>query len=81
MKDVNEKKRILKLKNKKRERGELQSLERWDKFFVSWCDEVKVKVDKQKRKWLKECIEVFEFRGKLFEYVNLDKFRSKKWEM
>ena len=80
MKDVNEKKRILKLKRQKRERGELESIDRWDCFLNKWCNEVNAKINKQKRKWLKECVEVFEFNGKLFEFVNLDKFRSKKWE-
>lgn len=76
-----EKARILKIKQQNRERGEKESIEKWDKFFMDWCGEVNKEIQKDKAKWLKECIEVFEFRGKLFEYVNLKKFEEKKWEL
>ena len=80
MKDVNEKKRILKLKRRKKERGERARDEKWTSFLDKWCDELQIKINKEKKKWLKECVEVFEFRGKLFEFVNLKKWGSKKWE-
>ena len=63
-----EKAKILRLKRQKRERGELQVIEKWVSFLDNWCDESYAVEDKKAAEEKEKLLRVFEFRGKLFEY-------------
>ncbi len=60
-KTIEEKARILRLKQEKKERGERASDERWTTFLDNWCDEVEKRKPKEK-----EILDYCEFNGKKF---------------
>ena len=63
-----EKVRILKLKERVKQRGDDARDKKWDKVLTALANQWYREVDKKKAEEKEKLLRVFEFRGKLFEY-------------
>ena len=68
-----EKVRIIRLKERKKKRGEVALDLKWMKFFDDWCDEAYVEIDKRKAEEKEKYLDFFMYRGKMFLFYNMDK--------
>jgi len=68
-----EKNRILKLKERVKQRGDAARDEKWVSFLDAWCDEVQIKIDKKEAEEKEKYLDYFMYRGKMFLFYNKDK--------
>ena len=68
-----EKVRILKLKERVKQRGDDARDKKWDKVLTALANQWYREVDKKKAEEKEKLLRVFEFRGKLFEYYEVKK--------
>ena len=72
-----EKIRILKIKERKKQRGEENRDKKWASFLDDWCDEAYAKDNKKRAIEKEKYLDFFMYRGKKFLFYNMNK-RIKK---